>query len=82
LTATASEIVKKDIISYLDIKYVVEESSLNRPNLSLQIIPVEQASEKPERIKALLQGELDTILGHIANLKDKTITPISQKTEK
>lgn len=81
LTATASQIVKNDIILYLDIKYIVEESSLNRSNLSLEIINIDEPSEKPKTIKSLLNNKIDYILWNNANLQNKNIWLISEKKD-
>ena len=81
LTATASDIVKKDIISYLKVEFIVEESSLNRPNLSLQIIQCDSPQEKPKIINNFIENDLEYILGNIATNKGITISSISHKIE-
>jgi superfamily II DNA helicase RecQ len=81
LTATASEIVKNDIITYLDIKSIVEESSLNRPNLSFEIIPVPQPEDKPIVIKNLLEEKVDLVLWNVGTLTHEIITPITTKSD-
>lgn len=81
LTATASDIVKKDIIKYLEIEHVVEESTLNRPNLSMQVVFVEDIQEKNAFLRQLLDEDLDKTLSHIANLNNKKIMSISYASE-
>lgn len=92
LTATASDIVKKDIVSYLGIIHVVEESTLNRPNLSLEIksniiksdkIPIEldNPQKKPEIIKQYLDENINKTLWHIANKNSTTIWSITQNID-
>lgn len=81
LTATASQIVKNDIINYLDISYIVEESSLNRKNLSLEIVDIKEPSEKPQVIQKILDEKIDYILWNIAQRKQEKISLISEKSE-
>jgi superfamily II DNA/RNA helicase len=79
LTATASDQVRKDIYDYLDISYVVEESSLNRPNLSFEIITVNNQQDKPIVIKNLLDEKLDWVLWNVAWLNNERYNPIFNK---
>gem|GEM_PF-6307206 len=47
---------------------MVEESSLNRSNLSFEIIETEEPLDKIKIINEILDGKIDIILGNVANL--------------
>ena len=79
LTATASEIVKKDIVSYLWIENVIEESTLNRQNISMQIVEVENPEDKPKKIADILNNDIDRILSNVAAHKGVVKHPIKFK---
>lgn len=55
LTATATPVVREDIISVLKLREPFERvSGFSRPNLSLAITGVEKAAQKDERMKAVI----------------------------
>jgi ATP-dependent DNA helicase RecQ len=55
LTATATPIVREDIIKVLQLRDPFEQvSGFSRPNLSLNITPAESAQTKEERLKAVI----------------------------
>ncbi len=81
LTATASDVVRQDIIKYLNIEYIVQESTLNRSNLSFEIEEVESSEQKPEIIEKTITEKLPQILWHVANRTWKNIWPLMQKSD-
>ncbi len=81
LTATASEIVRDDIVQYLEINKVIEEESLNRKNISMEIIPIENSKDKPKAIVDLLQNKMDDILWNVANLQKRNIQSVRYRDE-
>lgn len=57
LTATATPIVRKDIIEVLNLRDHFEQvSGFARPNLSLNITATENAQQKEERLKAVISA--------------------------
>jgi len=55
LTATATPIVREDIMAVLGLRDPFEQvSGFSRPNLSLNITPVEKAAQKDDRIRAIV----------------------------
>lgn len=57
LTATATPIVRKDIIEVLQLHdYFEQVSGFARPNLSLNITATENAQQKDERLKAVISA--------------------------
>ncbi|WP_168733399.1 DEAD/DEAH box helicase [Deinococcus sp. Arct2-2] len=68
MTATASELVRKDIRSVLNLPEdsVVQLSSSDRPNLSLSVHPV-PSSAKPAYLESLLKKTLPAVLKIPAN---------------
>ena len=66
LTATASPNAKKDIINFLWIERVVQEKSINRTNLSMEIIPLDNANNKNSVLLQYLNYKMDSILKNIS----------------
>ena len=57
LTATATPVVRKDIIDVLQLRdYFEQVSGFARPNLSLNITATENAQQKDERLKAIISA--------------------------
>jgi len=81
LTATASDVVRQDIIKYLEIEYIVQESTLNRSNLSFEIQTVKSSEEKPEIIRDVITEKIPQVLWHVANISWKTVWPLMLKSE-
>ncbi len=63
LTATATPVVRNDINSVLQLRDPFEQvSGFSRPNLSLNINPVEKATQKDERIKSIIAAHKTGII--------------------
>ncbi|MFK7849773.1 MAG: RecQ family ATP-dependent DNA helicase [Akkermansiaceae bacterium] len=63
LTATATPVVREDIMQVLALKKPFEQvSGFSRPNLSLGITAVDKASQKDERIKAVVESHKKGII--------------------
>ena len=63
LTATATPIVREDISQVLALRIPFEQvSGFSRPNLSLNISPMEKAAQKDERIRAVIAAHQTGII--------------------
>lgn len=64
LTATAGEMVRKDMMTILGLieDHVVSAKNFNRPNLSLQFVTVDSYTEKAEQYEQVLKQYLPTAL--------------------
>jgi ATP-dependent DNA helicase RecQ len=63
LTATATPIVRKDIMSVLGLRTPFERiSGFSRPNLSLNISAVEKAAQKDDRMRAVIAAHKTGII--------------------
>jgi ATP-dependent DNA helicase RecQ len=63
LTATATPVVRKDILTVLGLREPFERvSGFSRPNLSLAITAVDKTAQKDERIKAIISAHKTGII--------------------
>jgi ATP-dependent DNA helicase RecQ len=63
LTATATPVVREDILKTLGLREPFERiSGFSRPNLSLAITPVEKAAQKDERMRAVIAAHKTGII--------------------
>lgn len=63
LTATATPVVREDILKTLGLRDPFERvSGFSRPNLSLTITPVEKAAQKDERMRAVIAAHKTGII--------------------
>ncbi len=63
LTATATPVVREDILKVLELRDPFERvSGFSRPNLSLAITAVDKAAQKDERIKAVISAHKTGII--------------------
>jgi len=63
LTATATPVVREDILKTLGLREPFERvSGFSRPNLSLAITPVEKAAQKDERMRAVISAHKTGII--------------------
>lgn len=62
LTATASYRIHQDICWFLDIDRTIRESSLNRSNISMQVVRIADGLEKNEALKSVLRNDIPLVL--------------------
>lgn len=71
LTATASPMAKRDIINFLWIERYIEESSINRPNISMEIVPVNNWNDKRWVLLNYMTNKMDNILENVSEHESK-----------
>lgn len=81
LTATASPMAKKDIINFLWIEKYIEESSINRTNISMEIIPVDKWDDKRDILIEYMKDKMNRILENVANMENKPYNWIFEQNE-
>lgn len=81
LTATASPTVKEDIINYLWIERLIEESSINRTNISMEIVSVEQWEDKRKKLLEYLKTKMNLILWNVAKNEWRSFSSIFETNE-
>lgn len=81
LTATASKTVKDDILKFLNIERYIEESSLNRSNISMEIVSVDDPMQKREKLLEYMENKMDNVLANVANQKGVKYSKIFHQNE-
>ena len=81
LTATASPMAKNDIINFLWIERYIEESSINRTNISMEIIPVNSREDKRNVLLEYMRGKMDKILRNVAEKEKRDYRSIFEQNE-
>ncbi len=81
LTATASKIVKNDILKFLNIEKYIEESSLNRSNISMEIVSVDDPIQKREKLLEYMENKMDNVLANVSTQKGLKYNKIFHQNE-